>query len=365
MIAEKFLGPAADLVDLAVIFKDFLHCAAVTEPIKVRAPEVFAALADRPTTGTGFADKRMIMVLAVVAPARAEADRSETGTAHQEVEEVVATRLENSKGGEGVGGIGRLHENVAHAESRPVGFEETGHGFVVAGETGVAGDCNFEGVEGGREVWRPSSSGNRLAVVAAFEVSQRLDVRLKPRNELVVIGAETDERVETDTARGQGPIVKEVELGCCWTVTILSEVVTDPLHSRFEKVALLRVERNAVALKDLTNAPEVEEDGAFVGAPEKSVVDDILAADGANGFGVAFGKESVPFGLKNAHHGGINGGCIAGSERHDVEAVLLQIRCKKSELLAVCGVDGDLVEAGAAVETDEPKLTVGIAEVIQ
>jgi hypothetical protein len=139
MVTEKFLGPATDLVDLAVVFENLLHCAAITEPIKVGAPKVFAALADRPAAGASFAHKGMIVVLAVVTPARAKADRSEAGAAHQEVEEIFAACFENGKGGKGVSGIGGLHENVAHAESRPVGFEETRHGFVVAGKTGVAG----------------------------------------------------------------------------------------------------------------------------------------------------------------------------------------------------------------------------------
>ena len=127
------------------------------------------------------------MVLAVVAPARAIADRSEAGAAHQEVEDIAATRFENGKDGKRVGGIGGLHENVAHAASRPASFEETRHGFVIAGETWVAGGGEFEGFEEGREMWRLISSGNRLAVVTAFEVAQWLDVRLKPRDELAVV----------------------------------------------------------------------------------------------------------------------------------------------------------------------------------
>lgn len=193
MVAEKFLGPTADLVNLAVVFEDLFHCTAVAEPIEVRAPKIFAALADRPTTGASFTDEGMVMVLTVVAPARAETDRAETGTVHQEVEEIVAASFENGKSGKGVGGIGRLHEDVTHAESGPVSFEETRHGFVVTGETGVAGDGNLEGFESGREVGRPCVGWDRLAVVAAFEVAQRLDVGLEPRNKLVVIGAKTDE----------------------------------------------------------------------------------------------------------------------------------------------------------------------------
>ena len=43
----------------------------------------------------------------------------------------------------------------------------------------------------------------------------------------------------------------------------------------------------------------------------------------------------------------------------------LKVRGKKCELLAVGGVDSNLVEAGAAVEADKPKLTMGVAEIIQ
>jgi hypothetical protein len=134
--------------------------------------------------------------------------------------------------------------------------------------------------------------------------------------------------------------VEEVELGLCRAVAVPSEVVTDPLDSIFEKVALLRVKRNAVALKELANAPDIKKDGAFVGAPKEGVVDYVLAANGANGangLGVAFGKESVPFGLEDAHHCSVDAGCIAGSERHDIEAVVKLVGCKKRELLTVAG----------------------------
>jgi hypothetical protein len=118
MAAEKFLGPAMDLVDLTVVFEDLLHCAAVAEPIKVRAPKVFAALADRPATSAGFANKGMVTVLTVIAAARANADGSETGAAYQEVKEIVATLFENGQGGERVGSVGRLHEDVADTDDR-------------------------------------------------------------------------------------------------------------------------------------------------------------------------------------------------------------------------------------------------------
>jgi hypothetical protein len=55
-------------------------------------------------------------------------------------------------------------------------------------------------------------------MVTAFEVAQWLNDRLKPRDDLIVIGAKVDERVETDAARGQEPIVEEVELGLGWAL---------------------------------------------------------------------------------------------------------------------------------------------------
>jgi hypothetical protein len=67
----------------------------------------------------------------------------------------------------------------------------------------------------------------------------------------------------------------------------LLPVVTNLLDPRFEKVAL--------SLKDLANALEVEKDCAFFSAPKEDVADYLLGAKGANGLGVAFGEESVPF----------------------------------------------------------------------
>jgi len=52
--------------------------------------------------------------------------------------------------------------------------------------------------------------------------------------------------------------------------------------------------------------------------------------------------------LEDAHHGSVNAGCIAGSKRHYIKAILEQVRGEKCELLAVSRVDSDLVETGAA-----------------
>jgi hypothetical protein len=41
MVPEEFLGPAANLVDVAVVVKDFFHSATVTKPVEEGAPEVF------------------------------------------------------------------------------------------------------------------------------------------------------------------------------------------------------------------------------------------------------------------------------------------------------------------------------------
>jgi uncharacterized protein YdeI (YjbR/CyaY-like superfamily) len=55
-------------------------------------------------------------------------------------------------------------------------------------------------------------------------------------------------------------------------LTTPSEVVTDPLDTSFEKVTLISVKGNAVALEYLTNALEVEKDGTLVSAPKEVVI---------------------------------------------------------------------------------------------
>ena len=76
MIAEQFLGPTADLVDVAGVIEDFFHGAAITKPEKMGAPEVFAKLADGPTAASGFADEGVEVAFAFSTTARAKANGS-------------------------------------------------------------------------------------------------------------------------------------------------------------------------------------------------------------------------------------------------------------------------------------------------
>jgi hypothetical protein len=54
-VTEKFLSPATDLVNGAVVFQDLFDGAAVAEPKEFGTPQEFAILADGPSTTTGFA----------------------------------------------------------------------------------------------------------------------------------------------------------------------------------------------------------------------------------------------------------------------------------------------------------------------
>jgi hypothetical protein len=56
-VTKEILGPAMDLVNGAVVFKDFLHGAAVAEPVEFVAPEEFMVLADSPAATSGFDNK--------------------------------------------------------------------------------------------------------------------------------------------------------------------------------------------------------------------------------------------------------------------------------------------------------------------
>ena len=101
-------------MNLAVVFEDLFHCGTIAKPIEVRPPDVFTTLTNRPAASRSFADKRVVMMFAVVTSTGAKTDGAKAGAAHQAIEEVFAACFEDGKGGEGVGGVGRLHEDVAH-----------------------------------------------------------------------------------------------------------------------------------------------------------------------------------------------------------------------------------------------------------
>jgi hypothetical protein len=156
VVAEEFLGPAANLMDVAFVIEDFFHGAAVTEPVKVGAPEVFAKLADSPAAASGFPDERVKVAFAFGAATGAEPDRAEAGSFHKFVKGVGAAGFQDSKGFGTCIGVGGLHEDETHAVSGPIGFEEAGFGVVVTREARVAGDGSLEIEEECGEIRGPS-----------------------------------------------------------------------------------------------------------------------------------------------------------------------------------------------------------------
>jgi hypothetical protein len=98
VVAEKFLGPTANLVDVSVVIEDFFHSAAVAKPVKVGAPEIFAKLADRPATAGCFADKRVKVAFAFGAATGAETDRAKAGAFHEFIEGVGTAGFKDSEG---------------------------------------------------------------------------------------------------------------------------------------------------------------------------------------------------------------------------------------------------------------------------
>jgi hypothetical protein len=57
VVAQKFLRPTADNMNLSVIIEDFFHRRAITNPVEHSTPEVFLVLGDTPSTASSFADK--------------------------------------------------------------------------------------------------------------------------------------------------------------------------------------------------------------------------------------------------------------------------------------------------------------------
>jgi hypothetical protein len=83
---KEFLGPAADLMNGAIILQNFFDSAAVAEPKEFGAPKKFPILANSPAPATGFTDKGVKMTLALGAAAGTELDGTKAGAIHSDVE---------------------------------------------------------------------------------------------------------------------------------------------------------------------------------------------------------------------------------------------------------------------------------------
>jgi hypothetical protein len=57
VIAEQFLGPTTDDMNLAIVVENFFHGAAVANPIKHSSPKVLLVLRDTPAAAGSFADE--------------------------------------------------------------------------------------------------------------------------------------------------------------------------------------------------------------------------------------------------------------------------------------------------------------------
>ena len=143
VVTQQFLGPAADLGDFAIVVEDLFHGRAVSNKIKVGAPQIFAALFDAPSRSGDFANKAVEGLFIGFAGSGAKPHGSEAWAVQDgvEVTDAGAEELGGGFGGDG-GGLG-LHEDEAHAKFAPVGFEEHWLGAVIAGKTGTGGDGSF------------------------------------------------------------------------------------------------------------------------------------------------------------------------------------------------------------------------------
>ncbi len=119
-VSKKLLGPAADLMDGPVIFQNFFDGAAVAEPIEFCAPEEFPILANSPAPAASFAHKRMVVAFPFSAAAGAESDRAQARTVHSEVKGANAVGPKEGKRNFGSLRIVGLHEDPAHAGTRPI-----------------------------------------------------------------------------------------------------------------------------------------------------------------------------------------------------------------------------------------------------
>ncbi len=126
VVAEKFLCPTSDLVNGAVVLKDFTHGAAIADPRQFSAPEELAILTDTPTATGGFTNKGMKMLFTLSAFARAKTNGKEAGATHGDVKMADTSGVKSMKGSNRSRGVVGLHKDPAHTKGGPIGFQEAG-----------------------------------------------------------------------------------------------------------------------------------------------------------------------------------------------------------------------------------------------
>ena len=89
--------------------------------------------------------------------------------------------------------VSRLHENIPHAKSGPISFDEAREAGVISLETGVHGEHSFDVIKASLEIGGPTGSRDNRAMVFAFQLAERPNSFLEPWDKLGIERAQTDE----------------------------------------------------------------------------------------------------------------------------------------------------------------------------
>ena len=362
-VAQKFLGPAAHLVDGAVVFQNFFDTAAITKPIESGSPQVLPILSNGPATDGRLTDERVIVLLGSCASPAAKADWSKACTLQGEVEFTFTSPREVLEGGQGFGGVVGLHEDIAEGVGGPIGLQEARFTGVVARKQRGAHNVELEFVKEGEQVRCPAVGRDGLAVEFGNEGAEGFDGDFEPGAETVVKVTEADERAEALAVGGELPVLDKIKLGFGGAVAVGGDVVANVLETALEEVTFRELEGDLVFDKNLADAVEVVQKGGKVAGEQKDVVND-HAATFVGGLGVQRIEEGIPLLLHDLHHSGVRGGGVLRSERHHFEGVLLAIRAEKGELVTVHQAYTDLMVALAGIKTDEPKMAKPVTKVV-
>jgi hypothetical protein len=165
VVAEQFLSPAANDMNLTVVVEDLFHGAAVADPVKHGAPEVLLVLGDAPTTAGGFANEGVEVSFLFRAFAGIEADGAQASTFESQIEFTNAVVDETFRGSDRSRAVVGLHKNGAKTSGAPVGLQESELGTIVSGEARAGSDAEFHFIKELSEGWCPCVGWNGLAVV--------------------------------------------------------------------------------------------------------------------------------------------------------------------------------------------------------
>jgi hypothetical protein len=255
-VAEELLSPATDLVDGSIVFEDLFDCCTITEPEEFGSPKKLAVLADAPATTTSFTNKGVVMTLSFSAAAGAKANRSEAGAFHGYIKVADAVRAEKSKGNFGSIGVVWLHQDPTHAETGPIGLEETRLRRIITSETRRGSNTDFQFVPKGSERWGPKGGRDRLAMMLAFEESQRLDTNFEEWAIYVVEGEEANEGCQRRAGTGKWPVSDQIKFRLSGTVAIGGDVMANILDAISEELALFQLEGNTILREDIADTFE-------------------------------------------------------------------------------------------------------------